>query len=82
MIVKAISRAKFLGFDGGQVFSLTLAIVCLYLILSPVWAPGIAPRSYDDSRYLELGALALLLIPFARSAVRDAVTLAWLSLDK
>lgn len=82
MIVKAISRAKFLGFDGGHVFSLTLAIVCLYLILSPVWAPGIAPRSYDDSRYLELGALALLLIPFARSAVRDAVTLAWLSLDK
>lgn len=82
MIVKANSRMNFRSFEGGHAFSLALAIVCLYLILSPVWAPAIAPLLYDGSRYLELCALALLLIPFARSAVRDAVTLAWLSLDK
>jgi O-antigen ligase len=69
-------------FEAASSFSLTLAIVSLYLILSPVWMPGIAPRQYDDSRYLELGALALLLMPFALSGVRDAVTRTWLSLDK
>lgn len=82
MIVKANSQMNFRTFEGGHSFSVTLAIVCLYLILSPVWMPGIAPRLYDDSRYLELIALGLLLIPLARSAVRDAVTLAWLALDK
>ena len=80
--VETKSRMNFRSFEGGHSFSLTLAIVCLYLILSPVWMPGIAPRLYDDSRYLELIALGLLLIPLARSAVRNAVTLAWLSLDK
>lgn len=73
---------NFRTFEGRHPFDLTLAIVGFYLILSPVWVPGIAPRLYDDSRYLELTALALLLIPLATSAVRDAVTLAWLSLDK
>ena len=80
--IQAESQKKFPTFEGGHSFSLTLAIVGLYLILSPVWMPGMAPRLYDDSRYLELTALALLLIPLARSTVRDAVTLAWLSLDK
>jgi O-antigen ligase len=82
MTMQAKSQMKFLTFEGGHAFSLTLAIVCLYLMLSPVWMPGIAPRLYDDSRYLELTALALLLIPLARSTVIDAVTLAWLTLDK
>lgn len=70
------------AFEGGHRFSLTLAIVCIYLILSPVWRPGFAPRLYDDSRYLELIFLALLLLPLAMSAVRDAVTLSWLCLDE
>ncbi len=82
MTIQENSRMNFRTFEGGHSFSLTLAIVCLYLILSPVWMPGIAPRLYDDSRYLELIALGLLIIPLARSTVRDAVTLAWLSLDK
>jgi len=69
-------------FEDGHSFSLTLAIVCLYLILSPVWVPNIAPRAYDNSRYLELGALGLLLVTFATSAGRDAAVLAWLSLGK
>ncbi len=73
---------KFRGFEGGLSFNLTLAIICFYLILSAVWTPGIAPRLYDDSRYLELAALGLLLIPFAKSSVRNAVTLAWLALDR
>ena len=68
--------------DGRHRFSLTLAIVCIYLILSPVWGPGITPRLYDDSRYLELIFLALLLLPLAISAVRDSVTLSWLGLDE
>jgi O-antigen ligase len=76
------SQMNFRSFEGGHSFSLTLAMVCMYLILSSVWKPGIAPRLYDDSRYLELTVLALLLIPLARSTVRNAVALAWLSLDK
>ena len=72
---------NFRSFEGSHVFSVALAIVCLYLVLSPVWLPGIAPRLYDNARYLELGALTLLLVSFARAAVRDAATLAWLSLD-
>lgn len=79
--LQAKSRMNFRTFEGGP-FSLTLGIIGLYLILSPVWMPGIAPRLYDDSRYLELIVLALLLIPLTRSVVRDALTLAWLSLDK
>jgi O-antigen ligase len=67
--------------EGTHAFSLTLAIVCLYLMFSPVWTPGIAPRAYDDARYFELGALALLLFSFTRHVVRNAVTLAWLALD-
>ena len=82
MTTQAKSQMNFRTFEGRHSFSLTLAIVGLYLILSPVWMPGIAPRLYDDSRYLELTVLALLLIPLASSTVRDAVTLAWLSLDK
>jgi putative inorganic carbon (hco3(-)) transporter len=73
---------KLRAFEGGHRFSLTLAIVCIYLILSPVWRPGIAPRLYDDSRYLELIFLALLLLPLAMPAVRDAVTLSWLCLGE
>src|SRR5258706_5935761 len=78
----ARSRMNLRTFEGGHSFSLTLGTVCLYLIFSPVWMPGIAPRLYDDARYLELAALMLLLIPSAVSTVRDAVALAWLSLDK
>lgn len=61
--------------------NLPLAIICVYLIFSPVWAPGFAPRQYDDARYFELAALALLLITFSLSAVRNAVTLSLLALD-
>jgi O-antigen ligase len=82
MTMQAKFHMNFRTFEGGHSFSLSLAIIGLYLVLAPVWMTGIAPRLYDDSRYLELTALALLLIPLARSTVRDAVTLAWLSLDK
>jgi O-antigen ligase len=70
------------NFEEGHPFSLALAITCMYLILSPVWMPGIAPRLYDDARYLELAALALLLTALSTSTVRNAVTAAWISLDK
>jgi O-antigen ligase len=70
------------NFEEGHAFSLALAITCMYLILSPVWMPGIAPLLYDDARCLELSALALLFIALVASTVRDAVTMAWLSLPK
>ncbi len=31
-----------------------LAVVCVYLMLSPVWYPKLAPRMYDNARLLEL----------------------------
>lgn len=71
---------NFSSFEGKHTFSATLATVCLYLILSPVWAPGFVPRSYDDARYFELAILALLLVPFASAPVRNAVTLSWMSI--
>ena len=56
--------------------------VCFYLIFSPVWTPGLAPRLYDDARCLELILLAfvvvqLMLPPFAASFVTS-----WFSLGK
>lgn len=73
---------NFRSFEGKHPFSAALAIVCLYLILSPVWAPGFVPRSYDDARYFELFSLALLLVPFANAAVRNAVTQSWMSIHR
>ena len=71
---------NFRTLEDGHSFSLVLVLVCCYLILSPVWMPGIAPRLYDDSRYLQLIVLASLLLPLATSVVRNGVTVAWLSL--
>ncbi|MEO8166294.1 MAG: O-antigen ligase family protein, partial [Betaproteobacteria bacterium] len=69
-------------FEGCHAFSLPLAIIGLYLILAPVWAPGFAPRLYDDARYFQLAVLALLFLCLVIPNIRLAVTLAWLSLHK
>lgn len=69
-----------LRFDGGHSpFFLSLACVCCYLVLAAVWMPGLAPRLYDDARYLELGMLAFVMLQLCRPAVSGALNEAWLS---
>ena len=66
-----------------QVFPLAaLAVVCLYLMFSPVWNPGLAPRYYDDARCLELILLALVVLQMILPPVADAVVNSWVSLGK
>jgi O-antigen ligase len=66
--------------SGIPAFVIGLAVVCFYLMFSPVWAPQIAPRQFDNARLFQLGLL--VTIPFlclARSA-GDAVTREWIAL--
>ena len=69
-----------LKLDGNAPFSLLLAAVCIYLTLAPVWRPGIAPRSYDDARYVELGMLLFVMLQACAPGVANGVSGAWLSL--
>jgi len=61
--------------------SVVLALVSFYLILSPVWSPGIAPRLYDDARYLQLAMLLLVMCPLLLPDFARAVTSRWLTMD-
>ncbi|MFL6580400.1 MAG: O-antigen ligase family protein [Burkholderiales bacterium] len=69
-----------LKLDGNEPFSLLLAAICIYLTLAPVWRPGIAPRSYDDARYLELGMLLFVMLWSCSAGVANGISGAWLSL--
>ncbi|MBI3527692.1 MAG: O-antigen ligase family protein [Betaproteobacteria bacterium] len=51
------------------------------MILAAVWMPGLAPRLYDDARYVELGLLAFVIPQLCRLAIADALTGAWLSMS-
>ena len=57
------------------------ALIGFYLILSPVWSPGIAPRLYDDARYVELAMLLLVMCSLLHPDVSRAVISNWLRLD-
>lgn len=60
---------------------LAVAAVGIYLVLAPVWTPGVAPRLYDDARYLELGMLAVVMVQLCRPAVANSIVSAWDSLS-
>ena len=61
-------------------FTLPLFCVCIYLTLCSVWMPRIAPRLYDDARYVELGMLALLLIQLLRPSIAETLARSWVRL--
>lgn len=81
-----ISKASFTNaFPPGSLgrFGVVLIVLCVHLIFSPVWLSGIAPRFYDDARYVELALLLLVLaqLPF-HAALADAVTFRFLDLPR
>ncbi len=59
-------------------FTAALVGICCYVILASVWMPGLAPRLYDDARYVELGALAFVMLQLCRPAVATTLTRRWL----
>lgn len=65
-----------------RVLSFPLLLVSLYLIVSPVWYPPIAPRMYDNARLLQLGLLALLGSCMLLPGIRGAVAGAWCALGR
>lgn len=69
-------------FDRRIVLLPALVAVCFYLMFSPVWAPGLAPRLYDDARCLELIVLASVVAQLILPPVADAVLISWVSLGK
>ena len=76
------SKLNFSTFDRRAVLLPSLVAVCFYLMFSPVWTPGLAPRIYDDSRCLELILLALVVVQLMLPPVADAVVISWISLGK
>jgi O-antigen ligase len=67
--------------SGHALFTPALAGIGFYLIVAAVWMPGLAPRLYDDARYVELGMLAFVMFQLCRPAIADALTGAWLSMS-
>lgn len=79
--VSTRTHTKFRLNDGRPLFTSALVGICCYLILAAVWMPGLAPRLYDDARYVELGMLAFVMLQLCRHAIADALTGAWLSMS-
>ena len=69
-------------FDRRDILLPALAAVCLYLIFSPVWIPGLTPRIYDDARCLELILLAVVVVQLLLPSFADAVVASWVALGK
>lgn len=57
-----------------------LALVCLYLVLAPVWSPGLAPRIYDNARLLEFALLVPVAMATLVPSVSASLAAAWASL--
>lgn len=73
---------KLPAFDRRIVLLPSLVAVCFYLMFSPVWTPGLAPRLYDDARCLELILLAWVVVQLTLPSVAAAVVTSWVSLGK
>ncbi len=76
------SKLKLSAFDPPIALLPSLVAVCLYLMFSAVWIPGLAPRFYDDARCLELILLALVVVQLFLPPVVDLVATSWVYLDK
>jgi len=57
-----------------------LIVIGIYLILAATWMPGVAPRLYDDARYVELAMLAIVMVQLSRPAVAQSIIVSWNSL--
>lgn len=60
--------------------ALLLAVLCLYLMFSPVWVPPLAPSAYDNARGLQLGLVTLAALCLVSPAWAATVVAEWLSL--
>jgi O-antigen ligase len=56
---------------------LPFALVCMYLAASPAWYPRVAPRLYDNARFLELALLVLAALFSLAPVVRTQLVSAW-----
>lgn len=60
-----------------RVLIFPVLLVCLYLVVAPVWYPPIAPRMYDNARLLQLALLGLLGLSMLLPSIRAVVAGAW-----
>lgn len=63
-----------------RVLILPVLLVCLYLVVAPVWYPSIAPRMYDNARLLQLALLGMLGLSMLLPPIRAVVAKAWCAL--
>jgi len=66
--------------NSGKPLMPALAVIGIYLVLASVWMPGLAPRLYDDARYVELGMLAVAMVQLCHPAVANSLIAGWNSL--
>jgi O-antigen ligase len=54
----------------------------VYLLLSPIWAPAVAPRMYDNARLLQLFVLVGAALALISAPVRSAIASSWVVLGR
>ncbi len=65
-----------------RVFVTMFALIAVYLMFSPVWAPDLTLLRYNNTRFLQIGLLLLLYaVLFVPSATREIIA-TWRSLGR
>jgi O-antigen ligase len=82
LILNKFMKLEFRVSDKTPALGMGLAAVCLYLIFSPVWMPDIAPRQFDNARYLQLGLLAVIPLLMLNPSTGVAFATNWMSLSR
>ncbi len=59
-----------------------LMIIGAYLVLAPVWYPGLAPRLFDDARYVQLAFLVPILALMCCGPLNTVVVEVWEDLSR
>ena len=65
-----------------SIVDLALLVVSFYLMFSPVWAPALVPRMYDNARILEVAVLLVLTISVVVPGIASACVMFWNTLPR